>query len=90
MGLCEESADGSADYWNSATSKDNQKKLVSFAFKERPFIASLMLKHYHEMAVVRELLNGQETWWSLASFLVVWLSGSTLTHPMLCMFTLYT
>eukprot|EP00439_Symbiodinium_sp_Y106_P014799 s2994_g2.t1 len=56
----EESADGSADYWNSATSKDNQKKLVSFAFKERPFIASLMLKHYHEMAVVRELLNGQE------------------------------
>ncbi|CAE7909346.1 Ank1, partial [Symbiodinium microadriaticum] len=56
----EESAGGEPDYWKPEKSEKHQKALVNFAFKKRPSIASLLLAHYHDMAVVRKLLKGRE------------------------------
>ena len=54
------SAGGFPDYWKSDKSERNQKFLVNYAFERRPSIASLLLEHYHDMAVVGKLLKGRK------------------------------
>ncbi|CAE7921044.1 ANKS1A, partial [Symbiodinium necroappetens] len=66
------SAGGFPDYWKSKKSKENQQALVDYAFEQRPSIASLLLEHYHDMAVVRELLKGRETRWSCGKLSCLW------------------
>ncbi|OLQ00797.1 Ankyrin repeat and SAM domain-containing protein 1A [Symbiodinium microadriaticum] len=47
-------------YWGSNRSKEHQKDMVNYVFEKRPRMASLLLEHYHDMAVVRELLKDRE------------------------------
>ncbi|CAE7029269.1 mib1 [Symbiodinium natans] len=55
-----EDTDANCDRSDSNTAKRNQSDLVTFVFKHRPEIASVLLQRYHELQVVRKLLENRE------------------------------